>query len=99
MTRTESLTELDPRLDGRRFVIAGLSRVAVRVADALTELGGQVTVIYRDDPTGLAQLLSPAVERHQHGGQLRSELDHLQVAGADCLLALADDDLENFEAP
>jgi Trk K+ transport system NAD-binding subunit len=98
MTRTEPLTQLELRQDGRRFVIAGLSRVAVRVADALTDLGGQVTVIYHEDPTGLAALLPPSVERHEHGGQLQSELEQLRVSDAQCLLAVSDDDLENFEA-
>jgi Trk K+ transport system NAD-binding subunit len=98
MTRADLVTSLELRQDGRRFVIAGLSRVAVRVAEALAELGGQVTVTYREDPAGLAPLLPPSVERHQHGGQLQSELEHLRVGEAEVFLALADDDLENFEA-
>jgi len=56
MTRTEPLTQLELRQDGRRFVIAGLSRVAVRVADALTDLDVDATGLRQGplEPRGVA---------------------------------------------
>jgi Trk K+ transport system NAD-binding subunit len=84
----------------KRFLIHGLSRLTVRVANTLTEEGASVTVLRHDNEGGdLLSSLPPAV----HVVTVNAEkydrtLIEAGVAGADCLLALGDDDLANLRA-
>jgi Trk K+ transport system NAD-binding subunit len=84
MTAPADQAVLEARCDGQRFVIAGLSRLSIRVATALESLGGEVALVHRDDPAGLLDL-PPLLEK-------------AGLPAASCFLALADDDLENLGA-
>ena len=87
----------EARCDGQLFVIAGISRVSVRVATALTARGGRVVLVFRDDPQALADLLPEGTQTYQ-GHHLQAVFDKLELDEARCFLALADDDLENLGA-
>lgn len=86
--------------DAKQFVIFGLSRLSVRVAQSLAETGGLICVIHRaDEDEGLLGLLSSAVglvplASENYDGALRDA----QVGRAECLLVLAEDDMANLRA-
>ncbi len=87
-------------LNGRRFVIWGLSRLSVRVAKALAAGRATVTVMrLRGEADTLRPLLGPDIQTlealtEEAGETLRAA----GLAGANCLLALSESDLENLRA-
>ncbi|BDI29631.1 hypothetical protein CCAX7_16820 [Capsulimonas corticalis] len=87
-------------LQGKRFVICGISRLAVRVARALAVLNAEVVVLRRPgDSEAFVRLLPPdtrVLESHADE-DIRRLLD-AGAAEATCLLALGDDDLDNLRA-
>lgn len=83
----------------QRFVITGVSRLAVRVARRLHRTGAEVVVVVKDDddPSLLGSFGAAArvlVGDHDRAVALRDA----GIAGADGLLALDDDDLENLRS-
>jgi Trk K+ transport system NAD-binding subunit len=98
-------SRLDRDLAGKRFVITGLSRLTVRVATALHARGGGVTVIAPDGQDGSAARERSSLGTHLPdgvetiaGSDLEETLPRAALAGAECLLALDDDDLQNLAA-
>jgi len=87
-------------LQGQRFVICGVSRLAVRVARVLTASHADVTVLRRQsEGSALVRLLPPAANLVESVAE--DDVKAMQGAGlaeAACLLALADDDLDNLRA-
>ncbi|MBV9851187.1 MAG: NAD-binding protein, partial [Armatimonadetes bacterium] len=85
---------------GKRFVIFGLSRLTVRVALALAADRAEVVVARRaGEDEALAPLLPPEVRLLD--AAVRDGAEALRAAGLEgtaCLLALADDDLDNLRA-
>lgn len=82
---------------GRRFVITGVSRLSVRVARALTEAGAEVVLVAGrgadDDLTSVvARVATIRTEDVDRATSLRAA----GLEGADGLLALDDDDLDNL---
>jgi Trk K+ transport system NAD-binding subunit len=93
------------RLDGKRFLITGLSRLTVRVSALLLERGGAVTVVtadeHQDGAAGRerAMLLGRLPEGVEvFVGELEQVAGRVGLSGSACLLALADDDLVNLAA-
>ena len=85
---------------GRRFVITGLSRLSVRVARVLGEGGGDVVVVAGAPDPDLEAAI-PAGARLVRGSADRAGTlagRDVDVASADALLALDDDDLENLRS-
>ena len=85
-------------LTGRRFVIWGLSRLSVRVARALTAQRADVTVVVLG---GEADSPQSGLGKEVHvvdgaTGEASETLGAAGLAGADCLLALSERDLENL---
>lgn len=85
-------------LAGKRMVIAGLSRLAVRITQLLAVGGADAVVVTDDDPSTLAGSLGPSVRVIQVEGDLEDALRRADLPGADCLLAVADDDLANLRS-
>ncbi len=89
-----------------RYVIAGLSRLTVRVAALLSARGAEVVVVGSDVPIvsggpgsrTLATLLDPSVSHRADDSDLRVAFAAAGLTKASCMLALADDDLENLQA-
>ena len=87
-------------LHGKRFIICGLNRLAVRVARSL--VAGRATVILlrrAADTVGLARLLPPdvrVVDMAAGEGDDAAALREAGAAGATSVLALSDDDLDNL---
>ncbi len=85
-------------LHDQRFVICGLSRLAVRVVRALTASHADVVVQRRQgEGDALLRLLPP--EARVVTSSTETDLEALRAAGivdAKCLLALSDDDLDNL---
>lgn len=84
----------------QRFVLCGLSRLTVRVAQTLHEGGADVRVVrLRGEGSDWAGLLPPEVLVSDVAlGNLDAAMAAAQVGGATCLLALSDDDLDNIRA-
>jgi len=82
-------------LDNRRFVITGMSRLAVRVARLLGDRGAEVVAIAAADDE-LVALLPDAVKVVGGDGSWIERLRAADLPGCDCLLVLAEDDLENL---
>lgn len=88
---------LDADGDPRLFVLSGMSRLAVRVANALAERG-QVVVLFGEDPERLEELLDPRVQRRRTERRIDRELRQVDLSSVECFLALDDDDLDNVAA-
>lgn len=86
-----------PNLAGKRFVLSGFSRLAVRVAELLAAGGAEVCLV-GDDQGELAGQLDPAVRLIPANGDHAAALAEAGLEGSECLLLLADDDLENLRA-
>jgi Trk K+ transport system NAD-binding subunit len=84
-------------LVGRRFVLSGSSRLAVRVAELLAGDGAEVSVIGDHRPE-LDGRLGSAVRHIPTNGDHAEALRAAGVETAECLLLLADDDLDNLRA-
>ena len=82
---------------GKRFVIAGLSRLTTRVARVLAARGAVVTVIRGTEGEDLVPLLGEHVRVQQAGSDRASALHAADLAGSMALLALADNDLANLQ--
>ena len=83
--------------EGRRFVITGLSRISVRVANQLHALGARCTVLADDDHDGrLVDAIADRATVVTAGGERAAALVAAGVHDADALLALSDDDLDNL---
>ncbi|HYU58370.1 MAG TPA: NAD-binding protein [Actinomycetota bacterium] len=87
-------------MSGSRYVLVGLSRIAVRVADVLAARGDEVVVV--PEPSGgdtaAETLLRHRVRVMEPTPDREEALRAAGVDGADCLLAVSDDDLENLHA-
>jgi Trk K+ transport system NAD-binding subunit len=80
-----------------RFVITGLSRLAVRVARELQQLGSEVTVVVEeDDDRHLATVIDRVATVVRGDGDRPAALEAARTRGADALLAVGDDDLDNL---
>lgn len=81
-------------LSGKSYLIFGLTRLTVRVANALAADRASVTVVQDgEDRAKLAPLLAPDIEVRL-ATSLASDLQ--LGAKTDCVLALADNDLDNL---
>lgn len=86
--------------DAKQSVIFGLSRLSVRVAHSLAEMGAVVRLIHRgSEDDALAGLLPPSVGvvpllADNYDASLREAV----IAQAECLLVLGEDDLANLHA-
>ncbi len=87
-------------LTGKRFVIWGLSRLSVRVARTLAAGRANVTVVrLRGDTDTLGSLLGPDIQTQDALTEETGEaLRTAGLAGAHCLLALSETDLDNLRA-
>ena len=87
-------------LNGRRFVLWGLTRLSVRVAQAMTAGRAQVTVVcLKGEDEALVPLLGPSVRTLE--ARTESPGETLRAAGlgeAEALLALSESDLGNLHA-
>ncbi len=88
-------------LTNKRFVLWGLSRLTVRVAQAIMAGGAVVTVIcLPDDSVSLRPLLHPPIQLLDYDCAAQA-VEVLRAAGlpeATCLLALSETDLDNLRA-
>jgi len=85
--------------DPKQFVIFGLSRLSVRVAQSLTEIGTEVRLIQRGGEDGLLRLLPPAVMIVPLGAEnFDGALREAQIERAECLLVLDEEDMANLRA-
>jgi Trk K+ transport system NAD-binding subunit len=79
------------------YVIAGLTRLTVPVAEGLVRAGGRVVVIATTpDPPTEELLAGRASVVHATGGR-EAAFRGVDLPSARCLLALAEDDLENVQ--
>ena len=87
-------------LKGKRFIICGISRLAVRVARALAASNAEVTVLRRPGEGEALVPLLPSSARvlTAHVEEEARRLTEAGAARATCVLALGDDDLENLKA-
>jgi Trk K+ transport system NAD-binding subunit len=87
-------------LNGRRFILWGLTRLSVRVAQAMTAGRAQVTVVrLKGEEEALLPLLGPSVQTLEARAEAPGET--LRAAGlgeAGALLALSESDLSNLHA-
>lgn len=82
---------------GDRFVLAGLSRLTLRVAQLLLERGAAVTVMTTDDDDrDLVDLLPDGVDRASERGPWANRFRDTRLEECTCLLVLSEDDLENL---
>lgn len=88
---------LDADGDPRLFVLSGMSRLGVRVANALADRG-RVVLLFGQDPERLEELLDPRVERRRTERRIERELRQVDLSAVECFLALDDDDLDNVAA-
>ena len=88
-------------LTHKRFILWGLSRLTVRVAQAMAADGASVTVVcLSDDLVSLRPLLQPPIQLLVYDCTAQAG-DVLLSAGlpeASCLLALSETDLDNLRA-
>jgi len=85
---------------GKRFVIYGLSRLSVRISSQLVASRAEVTIIMSTSTDeSLTALLAPAVKIVPIGptGLVDAFVD-ADLSDVECVLALADGDLENLRA-
>ena len=87
-------------LNGRRFVLWGLTRLSVRVAQAMTAGRAQVTVVrLKGEEEALLALLGPSVQTLEARSDAPGEtLRAAGLAEAGALLALSESDLSNLHA-
>jgi hypothetical protein len=91
-------TIVDELSMAERFVIAGVSRLTVRVAGLLVARGAEVVVVGADAPIvsgrpgsrTLASLLGDSVSHQPDDGDPHAALAAAGLSTASCLLALAD---------
>lgn len=84
-------------MDRRRFVITGVSRLSVRVARALTEAGADVVLVAgRHADEELLSVVSRVATIRTEDVDRATSLVAAGLEGADGLLALDDDDLDNL---
>ena len=92
--------EQSAMLSGKRFILWGLCRLSVRVAQAMTAGRAKVTVVrLRGEADALLPLLGPEVQTVN--AEALSPADTLRAAGllgATALLALSENDLDNLHA-
>src|SRR4029079_19121711 len=79
-----------------RFVIAGLSRLTVRVARPLAGPGVDVVVLTRHEDGELAERLQGVARIERRQADREETLRRIGLPGAEALLALDDEDLENL---
>ncbi|HXJ66892.1 MAG TPA: NAD-binding protein [Actinomycetota bacterium] len=79
-----------------RYIIGGLSRLSVRVSKLLLEEGDDVAVLAYPGEEDLRYLLDPKVRVGELTGDREQAMRDAGVDGAECLLALGEDDLENL---
>ena len=83
----------------RRFVITGVSRLSVRVAKQLHDTGACVAVIaHETDDINLIGAFGGAATVQIGGADRALALREAGLVGAEALLALDDDDLENLRS-
>ena len=78
------------------YIIGGLSRLSVRVAQLLLEEGDDVAVLAYPDEGDLRYLLDPRVRVGELVGDREQVMRDAGIGNAECLLALGEDDLENL---
>jgi Trk K+ transport system NAD-binding subunit len=83
---------------GERFVLFGLSRLAVRVARTLLARGAEVVVVAEEGAGELAPLLPPGVKLVTAAADPDASLRAAGAGSAACILALSEDDRVNLEA-
>lgn len=79
-----------------RFVLTGLSRLTVRVAELLLERGAEVTLVTEHHDHELLAVMPADVTLIGRAGPWSGRLHEAELAGAECLLPLSEDDLENL---
>jgi Trk K+ transport system NAD-binding subunit len=82
-------------LAGKRFVLSGFSRLALRVAELLVAGGADVSIV-GDGQTTLRGRLQRSVRWVPADGDHAQALRAAGLEGAECLLLLSDDDLDNL---
>ena len=80
----------------QRFVIAGLSRLTVRVARLLAGPDVEVVVLTRHEDGELAERLQGVARIERRQADREETLRRIDLPGATALLALDDEDLENL---
>jgi Trk K+ transport system NAD-binding subunit len=80
----------------QRFVIAGLSRLTVRVARLLAGPGVEIVVLTRHEDGELAERLQGVARIERRQADREETLRRIDLPGATALLALDDEDLENL---
>src|SRR5690349_9409471 len=87
-------------LQGKKFVIYGLSRLSVRISAQLVASRAEVTMITASAGSDtVTAALDPAVKIIPiHSTGLVETLAAIDLAQVECVLALADEDLENLRA-
>ena len=79
-----------------RYVVTGLSRLAVRVSEELAQLGSVTIVVEAGADEHLVAEVSAVATVAAGGGDRAAALTAAGLAGADALLALGEDDLDNL---
>jgi Trk K+ transport system NAD-binding subunit len=82
-------------LDGQRYVITSATRLAVRVAQLLSDRGAEVVVVAGPNDA-LVTLLPDSVKVTEGDGSWRQRLLDADLTRCDCLLALSEVDLDNL---
>lgn len=77
-------------------MLAGLSRLTVRVAGLLAERGSAITVLAASTDQDLTAALPAGVQVAVGDGDYEDRLRAADIARATCLLTLSEDDLENL---
>lgn len=80
----------------RRLVIAGLSRLSLRVAELLAEPGTDLVIVAWPGERSLAGMLPRGTRLVEGSPQREETLLRAGLAQADSLLVLSEDDLENL---
>jgi Trk K+ transport system NAD-binding subunit len=82
--------------DLKRYVIVGLSRLSVRVAKLLSGPDTEIIVIAAKDELELHALVKGLAACLESGPDRVAALEDAGLAGAACLLALSEDDMDNL---
>jgi Trk K+ transport system NAD-binding subunit len=85
-----------PIIVGRRFVISGLSRLTVRVAQLLAEERAEVVVVAAEDEAPLAPLLGDTAHVVWDKGDHELALQEAGLPQAGCFLVLGEEELDNM---